>query len=107
MVFVSCALSDSVVSCIQSGPPEGDGHTFFRGDLMKKLVFLIAVVCAAAFAQTTSSRITGTITDPAGSAVPGASITVLNTVTGQSFTTSTGNQGEYAVPSIPAAIYRL
>src|SRR5262245_55393826 len=74
---------------------------------MKKLVFLVSVVCAALFAQTTSSRITGTITDPAGSAVPGASITVLNTDTGQSFSTTTGNQGEYAVPSIPAAVYRI
>jgi len=64
-------------------------------------------VCAPAFSQTTSSRISGTITDPQGSAVPGASITILNPVTGQSFSTVTNPQGDYVVPAVPAATYRI
>src|SRR5215203_2120394 len=73
---------------------------------MKK--FLLALsLCALAVAQTTSSRITGTITDPAGAAIPAANITVTNVETGVSFKTVTGAQGEYAIPALPAATYKL
>src|SRR5207253_1443871 len=65
------------------------------------------VMCALAFSQTTSSRISGTITDPQGAAVPGAAVTILNPVTGQSFTTTSNVQGDFVVPSVPAATYRI
>ena len=65
------------------------------------------LVCAAAFSQTTSSRISGSVTDPHGAAVPGASVTILNPETGQVFITAANQQGEFAVPSVPAATYRI
>src|SRR5215831_19330356 len=64
-------------------------------------------VCAVAFSQTTSSRISGSVTDSQGGVVPGASVTILNPVTGQTFTTVTNSQGEYVVPSVPPATYRI
>src|SRR5215831_19940893 len=64
-------------------------------------------VCAVAFSQTTSSRVSGSITDPQGAAVPGASIAILNPVTGQTFSTQSNAQGDYVVPAIPAATYRI
>ena len=64
-------------------------------------------MCTLVYAQTTSSRISGTITDPHGAAVPGASITILNPVTGQTFATVTNAQGDYVVPAVPAATYRI
>jgi hypothetical protein len=74
---------------------------------MKRLVLLAAVVAVCACAQVTSSLLTGLVTDSTGGAVPNAVVTVLNSVTGQIFTTTTNSQGDYAVPSIPAAIYRV
>ncbi|HJZ99435.1 MAG TPA: TonB-dependent receptor [Candidatus Solibacter sp.] len=65
------------------------------------------LVCALAFSQTTSSRISGSVTDPQGSAVPAATVTILNPVTGQTFSTVTSAQGEYVVPSVPPATYRI
>src|SRR5690349_8644122 len=73
---------------------------------MKRL-FLALSICALAVAQTTSSRITGTITDPAGAAIPEATVTATNVETGVSFRTVAGAQGEYAIPSLPAATYRI
>src|SRR3712207_5215073 len=73
---------------------------------MKRLLLALSV-CALAFGQSTSSRITGTITDPAGAAIPEATVTATNVETGVSFKTVSGGQGEYAIPSIPPATYRV
>src|SRR4051794_11935488 len=73
---------------------------------MKKVLLALSL-SAFAVAQTTSSRITGTITDPAGSAIPGANITATNIDTNVGFKTVTGAQGEYAIPALPAATYKL
>src|SRR3954468_4191195 len=74
---------------------------------MKNLSLLALALSALAFFQTTSSRITGAISDPAGAAIPAATITVLNADTGLSFTAMSGAQGEFAIPSIPPAPYRV
>jgi hypothetical protein len=74
---------------------------------IRKLVCATLAVCALAFSQSTSSRVSGTITDPQGAAVPGAAITILNPVTGQNFTTTSNVQGDFVVPSVPAATYRI
>jgi hypothetical protein len=72
-----------------------------------RILSLAFAFCALAFSQTTSTRITGTISDPAGAAIPDATVSILNTETGVSFKTVTGAQGEYAIPSVPAATYRV
>jgi hypothetical protein len=75
--------------------------------MTNRIVAAALLVCAAAFTQTTSSRISGSVTDPQGAAVAGASVTILNPVTGQTFATVTNAQGEYVVPAVPAATYRV
>src|SRR5262245_12046179 len=69
---------------------------------MKKLlafvfVFALAVACLASGtrAQTVQGVITGTIADPSGAAVPGATITLLNSGTGATQTTTSGSDGVY------------
>jgi hypothetical protein len=74
---------------------------------IRTLAIAALLVCAMAFSQTTSSRVSGSITDPQGAAVPGASIAILNPVTGQAFSTQSNAQGDYVVPAIPAATYRI
>src|SRR4051794_14212531 len=73
---------------------------------MKKVLLALSL-SALAVGQTTSSRITGTITDPAGSAIPGANVTATNVETNVGFKTVTGAQGEYAIPALPAATYKI
>src|SRR3954451_103015 len=73
---------------------------------MKRLLLALSLGVLA-FGQSTSSRITGTITDPAGSSLPDATVTATNTETGVSFKTISGGQGEFAIPALPAATYRI
>src|SRR5215813_2079534 len=77
------------------------------GKMTNRIACAALLVCALAFSQTTSSRISGSVTDPQGSAVPAATVTILNPVTGQTFSTVTSAQGEYVVPSVPPATYRI
>src|SRR3954453_22564138 len=58
-------------------------------------------------AQMNTGRIDGTVTDPTGAAVPAAEVVVVNVATGQQVKTTTNEKGEYAVPSMAAATYKL
>ncbi|MCL4524447.1 MAG: carboxypeptidase regulatory-like domain-containing protein [Acidobacteria bacterium] len=78
---------------------------------MKKLcAVLIAVllICSAgAWAQGTTSRITGTVTDPSGASVPGATVTITNEGTGVSFSTTTSAAGAYVFDSVQIGVYAV
>ena len=60
----------------------------------------------AAHAQTTG-RITGIITDPSDAVIHGAAITVRNTETGATRTTTTNASGQYFVLDLPIGEYRV
>lgn len=79
---------------------------------MKKLQFLIVLCCiltlaAAVMAQVQNGQFTGTITDPSGAAIPGATITVSNPSTNFSTSATTGSTGSYAVRDLPPATYKI
>src|SRR5450755_619996 len=58
-------------------------------------------------AQTATSSLRGTITDPKGAVVQGASITLNNASTGFARTTTSGNNGAYQFLEVPPATYTL
>lgn len=53
-----------------------------------------------AFAQVTTASIHGTVTDPSGAVIPGATVVALNTSTGISATAKTNSSGNYVIPSL-------
>src|SRR5215831_17408973 len=55
----------------------------------------------------TEGGITGTVTDSSGAAIPGASVTVTNTATRGTRTTTTNAQGLYTFPVLPPGTYEL
>jgi len=69
-------------------------------------LFIIACVVSA-FAQVTTSRLDGTVTDPQGASVVGAEIRVLNVNTGQSFANKTDERGYWVIPSMSTGMYRV
>jgi hypothetical protein len=78
---------------------------------MKKLFQLFVLSLAVAMAgicsaQTVTARLEGTITDPAGAAVVGATVTVTNIGTEQVSTAQTNNLGYYVIPALPPGQYR-
>ena len=74
-----------------------------------KVLLLVTVLClpAAAFAQTATTRLSGTIYDPTGAVVGGADVTLLNESTGVSITQVTNEVGLYAFPAIAAGAYTV
>lgn len=71
------------------------------------LLALLAFSTAAGFAQGSSSRITGTITDPSGAVIPGATVTATNEATGVTYTQVTTESGVYAFPGLPVGTYTI
>jgi len=70
---------------------------------------LIVLCCAsqAGFAQLDRGTISGIVTDPSGSAVSGANVTVTNTAMGTQSSTLTTSAGVYSIPGLPAGQYSV
>ncbi len=68
---------------------------------------LLAAFVFAAFAQVTTGRLEGTVTDPQGAAVPGATVKVANGQTGQNFSVVTDDKGLWTLPSLATAVYSV
>jgi Carboxypeptidase regulatory-like domain len=76
-------------------------HTPFRMSSVLLTAGLLAFIGAPlALAQVTTAAIHGTVTDPSGSVVPGASITALDTQTGISTVTTSNQSGYYIIPQL-------
>lgn len=58
-------------------------------------------------AQVYSGTISGTVTDPSGSAVAGASVTVTNPATGATYSATTTGLGAYTVSSLNVGTYTV
>jgi carboxypeptidase family protein/TonB-dependent receptor-like protein len=66
--------------------------------------FLLSVV---AWGQGATGSITGTVTDPTGAGVPGATVTAANTATGTQTKTTTGDTGLYTIPELSPGPYSI
>src|SRR4051794_19385579 len=67
----------------------------------------VSFCVAPASAQTSMGRISGTVADASGAAVPDAKITVVNVDTQGTRTTSTDNNGLYTVTNLPIGNYTV
>jgi len=78
-----------------------------------RLVITFAVLLAlggsvpALHAQQYSGTIVGTVNDQSGAAVPGASITVLNTANNATVTVKSDEQGNFTAAQLPVGVYQI
>lgn len=73
-------------------------------------VLLMAIAMASfstAAAQTITGRISGTVTDPTGAAIPGATVTVTNQANQQTRSTTTNAEGLYVVTNLLVGTYTV
>src|SRR5262245_36429992 len=70
------------------------------------LLFALTFICSAALAQFTSA-IEGTVTDPNGSVVPKAAVTIKSSSTGIERTVETSDSGYFRISSLPAATFTI
>src|SRR5450755_991692 len=66
---------------------------------------LFVMASAAAFAQT--ATVLGTVTDPTGSVVPGATITITSAGTNAKRLLQTNPAGSYTAPELPIGVYSV
>ena len=72
------------------------------------LAAVLVILCAAAAtAQTTLGRLSGTVLDSSGSVIPGATITLTNEATNQAQTTVSSENGAYTFAQVPVGSYRV
>ena len=62
---------------------------------------------APAFAQEFRATVTGRVSDPAGLAMPGVTVTAVNTQTNEVATTITNAEGVYSLPFLKPGVYKV
>src|ERR1700719_1442989 len=80
-----------------------------RYSLLAVLTILLATngMLQCAWAQEVTASITGTVTDPSGAAVAGATVTATSQERGQTYTATTNDSGLYRIAQLPVGAYGL
>jgi hypothetical protein len=68
---------------------------------------LLAVLCTMNLFGQEKATITGTVSDPSGSVIPAAKVTVTNVGTGQTRIIETNSSGNYLVPDLNIGSYSV
>jgi hypothetical protein len=71
------------------------------------LAILLILVASPLFAQSDNTNVSGTITDPSGSAVPKAKVVITNQANDLNRETTTNESGNYSIPTVPPGMYTL
>ena len=76
---------------------------------MRSLAAYLILLAGAAtgFAQVTTSRLDGTVTDAQGATIAGADVQVVNIAQNQTLNAKTDEKGYWALASMPAGLYRV
>jgi hypothetical protein len=70
-------------------------------------MFLASAPFSLLRAQSNSGSVTGTVTDPSGAVIPGASVSIENPVSAYTRTTTTDKTGQFSFPNLPFNPYHL
>jgi len=106
------SLSSNLIPPSPSGTGGVEKHSHRRAPRLGVL-FLFCVAAALlvaalpAPAQQVTGAIVGTVVDPSGAAVAGATITARDTDRGTSLTTRSDATGSFGLPDVPAGNYRV
>ncbi|MGB9030108.1 MAG: carboxypeptidase-like regulatory domain-containing protein [Acidobacteriaceae bacterium] len=71
------------------------------------LSLFAAAPCLAMGQTATNGTITGTVTDPTGAVLPGATVKILNPVSQYERTATTDNAGHFQISNVPANSYHM
>jgi len=84
-------------------------HTSIRRVLFAVVVLSLSFFSASSRAQSGSNAgtLSGSVVDPTGAVIPGATVTILNPVSGYNRTVVTDNSGHYQFSNVPFNPYHL
>ena len=75
--------------------------------MLKRFLFLGPLLCTFLSAQSDRATVTGTVTDPTGAAVAGATVTATDSATNVKVETRTSAEGVYTIPFLVLGTYRV
>src|SRR5467141_1727766 len=77
--------------------------------MMKSCMISLCIVLLtlSAMAQIQNGQFTGTVTDSSGAALAGAKVTITNSATNLSVTTTTNGSGVYNARELPVGVYKI
>jgi hypothetical protein len=80
----------------------------FSGLFRSLLLFAaVAGICHFGWGQEVTASITGTVTDPRGAALPGATVTATSQERGQTYAALTNDSGLYRIAQLPVGTYAV
>src|SRR5689334_12710541 len=96
------------------GVPAPSAQEFEGAESMKKAcgflcisTLVLLLTALPAMGQNNKATITGTVSDPSGAVVSGASVTVTNVNTGTERKVTTGDDGSFVVPLLDIGTYKV
>src|ERR1700687_3406034 len=75
--------------------------------VLSALILLATVLCVTAWAQVPTGTISGVVTDESGAVIPNANVIVHDKGTGADRTLTSGTDGSFSAPALPAGIYEV
>ena len=85
-------------------------HQIPRAGFLKYIPLVLSVLLfaqIAAFGQSDTGSLSGTVKDQNGAIVPGATVTVKNQRTGEERTATTSTDGTFSIPALKASAYTV
>jgi hypothetical protein len=79
----------------------------FKPSTVIQLLLVLAIISVVAHAQAVKGSLLGTVSDPSGAAASGANITITETRTGISSSTTSNASGNYVFSSLQDGTYRI
>jgi hypothetical protein len=83
------------------------GHKFKQKSVIAAVLLMVLTLSAQLFCQTTTSSLSGTVTDASKAVLPGASVTAINSETGVKATATTNSAGVYNFASLQPGTYKV
>src|SRR5438552_2373821 len=74
---------------------------------MSRSLIVFAVLVCSLQAQEFRATLTGRVTDPSGSSVPGATVVATKSDTNSRVETVTSSEGFYTIPLLPPGVYEV
>ena len=86
---------------------EPGGRNRFRGLWLVMAALMLFAMGPRLFAQSDTGSINGTVTDPTGAVIPGATVIATNTDNGQKLEAVANGAGEYTILAVPRGNYQV
>jgi hypothetical protein len=83
------------------------GRNLFRAAWLAIAALMLFSMGPRLFAQADTGSITGTVTDPTGAVIPGATVTATNTDNGQKLQANANGAGEFTILAVPRGNYTV